>query len=86
MSGRRSHLRFEVVQSPEGVLRVMRDVLVQSVGRDEVVAISREPGILGEAVTLDVSAEQPGSGVQARVVVNGTVRHRLRLETVGTPS
>ena len=70
----------------------MRDVLVQSVGRDEVVAISREPGILGEAVTLDVSAEQPGSGVQARVVesqpivVNGTVRHRLRLETLGTPS
>jgi hypothetical protein len=70
----------------------MRDVLVQSVGRDEVVAISREPGILGEAVTLDVSAEQPGSGLQARVVesqpivVNGTVRHRLRLETVGTPS
>ena len=92
MAGRRSHLRFEVVQSPEGVLRVMRDVLVQSVGRDEVVAISREPGILGEAVTLDVSAEQPGSGVQARVVesqpivVNGAVRHRLRLETVGTPS
>ena len=71
---------------------MMRDVLVQSVGRDEVVAISREPGILGEAVTLDVSAEQPGSGLQARVVesqpivVNGTVRHRLRLETVGTPS
>jgi hypothetical protein len=70
----------------------MRDVLVQSVGRDEVVAISREPGILGEAVTLDVSAEQPGSALQARVVesqpivVNGTVRHRLRLETVGTPS
>jgi len=92
MSGRRSHLRYEVVQSPEGVFRVMRDVLVQSVARDEVVAISREPGILGEAVTLDVSAEEPRSGVAARVVesqpvmVNGTVRHRLRLETVGTPS
>ena len=92
MSGRRSHLRFEVVHPPEGVLRVMRDVLVQSAARDEVIAISREPGVLGEAVTVEVSAEQPGSGVLARVVesqpvvVNGTVRHRLRLETVGAPS
>jgi phytoene dehydrogenase-like protein len=68
LSGRRSHLRFEVVHSPEGVLRVMRDVLVQSVARDEVIAISREPGVLGEAVTVEVSAEQPGSGVLARVV------------------
>jgi len=91
LSGRRSHLRFDVVQSPDGVLRVMRDVVVQSVAHNEVIAISREPGLLGEAVTVDVSAEQPGSGMHARVVesqpvvVNGTVRHRLRLETIGTP-
>lgn len=91
MSGRRSHNRFEVLQSPEGVLRVMRDVLVQSVGRHELVAISREPGVLGETVTVEVSAStrEPGSGVAARVlesqpvVENGTVRHRLRLETIG---
>lgn len=70
----------------------MRDVLVQSVSQDEVVAICREPGVLGEAVTVEVSTEEPRSGVAARiiesqpVVMNGTVRHRLRLETVGTPS
>lgn len=89
MSGRRSHLRFDVVQSPEGVLRVMRDVLVQSVGQSELIAISREPGVLGETVTVEVSAQEPGSGVTARVVESqpvvedGTVRHRLRLETIG---
>jgi len=89
MSGRRSHVRFEVIQSPEGVLRVLRDVLVQSADLREVVAISREPGVLGEAVTVELSAEQPGAGVHARVVesqpvvVNGTVRHRLRLEAIG---
>ena len=89
MSGRRSHVRFEVIQSPEGVLRVLRDVLVQSADQREVVAISREPGVLGEAVTVEVSAAQTGAGVHARivesqpVVVNGTVRHRLRLEAIG---
>jgi hypothetical protein len=69
----------------------MRDVLVQSVGHHEVVAISREPGVLGETVTVEVSvsAQEPGSGMAARVVEshpvveNGTVRHRLRLETMG---
>ena len=70
----------------------MRDVLVQSVARDQVVAICREPGVLGEAVTVELSTEEPRSSVAARIVesqpvmMNGTVRHRLRLETVGTPS
>jgi hypothetical protein len=70
----------------------MRDVLVQSAGRDEVIAISREPGVLGEAVTVEVPAELTASTVQARVVeseplvVNGSVRHRLRLEAIGARS
>ena len=89
MSGRRSHPRFDVVQSPEGLLRVMRDVVVQRSRRGEVVAISREPGVLGEAVTVEIPAEEAGSRVRARIVeslpmvVDGTVRHRLRLETIG---
>ena len=67
----------------------MRDVLVERVGRNEVIAVSREPGVLGETVTLEVSAQEPRAGVAARivesqpVVENGTVRHRLRLETIG---
>lgn len=67
----------------------MRDVLVESVDRNEVIAVSREPGVLGETVTVDVSAHDPRAGVAARViesqpvVENGTVRHRLRLEMFG---
>jgi len=92
MSGRRSHVRCAVMQSPEGVLRVMRDVVVQRAGNREVIAISREPGVLGEAVIIEVPADETSAGLQARVVesqpvvVNGTVRHRLRLEAIGTAS
>jgi hypothetical protein len=67
----------------------MRDVLVEYADQHEVVAVSREPGVLGETVKLDVTAQEPLAGVAARVVEsqpvveNGTVRHRLRLETIG---
>ena len=89
MSGRRSHVRYGVIQPPEGVLRVMQDVLLQTAGHKEMVAISREAGIVGEAVTLGVSAGERTRGVPVRVVdsqpiiVDGAVRHRLRLEAVG---
>ena len=93
MSGRRSHVRCAVLQSPEGVLRVMRDVVVQQrAGDRDVIAISREPGVLGEAVVVEVPADETSGGLQARVVesqpvvVNGTVRHRLRLEAIGAAS
>ena len=87
MSGRRSHARFAVLRSPEGVLRVLRDVLIQSSVHDQTIALSGEPGILGEMVVVQ-SALQNGSGVQARVlesqpiVVDGSVRHQIRLHHV----
>ena len=93
MSGRRSHVRCAVLQSPEGILRVMRDVVVQKrAGDRDVIAISREPGVLGEAVVVEVPADETTEGLKARivesqpVVVNGTVRHRLRLEAMGAAS
>jgi hypothetical protein len=92
MSGRRSHVRYGVIQPPEGVLRVMQDVLLQTAGQKEMVAISREAGIVGEAVTLGVSAGERTHRVPVRVVdsqpiiVDGSVRHRLRLEAVGGAS
>src|SRR5215216_347179 len=52
MSGRRSHARYAVLQSPEGVLRVLRDVIIQSALDDHTIALSREPGILGELVMV----------------------------------
>ena len=68
---------------------MMRDVLVEHADSHEVIAVSREPGVLGETVKVEVSAQEPHAGVAARVVdsqpmvENGTVRHRLRLETIG---
>lgn len=92
MSGRRSHVRFAVIRSPEGVLRVMRDVVVQHTGNGQVIAISREPGVLGESVIIQFPADETSAGLQARIVesqpivVNGTVRHRLRLEEISLAS
>lgn len=92
MSGRRSHVRFAVLRSPEGILRVMHDVIVQRASNRELIAISREPGVLGETVVIEFAAEETAAGLRLRVVesqpvvVNGTVRHRLRLEALGGAS
>ena len=92
MSGRRSHARFAVVNPPEGVFRVMRDVLLQRAGDHELIAISREPGLLGEAVVVEFPSDQITDRMRARVVesqpvvVGGSVRHRLRLEAIGATS
>lgn len=92
MSGRRSHVRFAVIRSPQGILRVMHDVAVQRADDREVIAISREPGVFGEPVVIEFPADQPASDLRARVieshpvVVNGTVRHRLRLQALDAAS
>jgi hypothetical protein len=83
MSGRRSHPRFAVLASPEGILRVMRDVVVQSVTPEQIVVVSRQPGIPGE--TVSVQSPDAASVVTAEVlesqpiVIDGTIRHQLRL-------
>ena len=92
MSGRRSHVRFAVVQPPEGVFRVMRDVLLQRASDHELIAISREPGLLGEAVVVEFPADHVTDRMRARVVesqpvvVGGSVRHRLKLEAINATS
>ena len=89
MSGRRSHVRFAVVRAPQGVLRVMHDVIVEQATSGEVVAISREPGVFGEPVVIEFPAAEPAGEMRAQVieshpvVVDGTVRHRLRLQALG---
>jgi len=86
MSGRRSHARFAVTPSAEGFLRVLRDVIVQRIDKGEVIAISREPGVVGEAIVVEVPTEP--ARVQARIVesrpliVEGSVRHRLQLQSI----
>jgi hypothetical protein len=84
MSGRRNHTRFTVTPSPQGILRVLRDVVVQSETPQHMVVVSTDPGVLGELVS--VQAGYANAGVFARVlesqliVVDGTVRHQLRLQ------
>ena len=69
-------------------MRVLKDVVVQRAQREELLAISHTAGVLGEEMTLDLI----GSGqtlalrvhvVESRpVIIDGSVRHRLRLRVV----
>lgn len=87
MAGRRE-TRFEIVNA-EGVLRVLRDVVVRTSSGEGIVAISNEPGLAGEVLTIQLASE--GNAPRAvRVIdsrptmVAGQVRHRLRLAPIET--
>lgn len=90
MSGRRSHVRFAVLQPPEGMLRVLQDVIVQNTRHDHTIALSRQPGVLGELVSVQFC--QDDSDVRAKVlesqpvIIAGGVRHQLRLHHLGEPA
>jgi hypothetical protein len=85
MAGRRRHPRYEIVNA-EGVLRVLRDVILDRSNAPELVAIASEPGLRGEIVTVHVAGERArltATIVDSRpVVVDGGIRHRLRLTPV----
>jgi hypothetical protein len=86
MSGRRRETRFEV-REVEGVMRVLRDVVVHRNEMNELVAIGSEAGLPGEFMTVHLGSD---NDVPTRVrvvescpiVVNGQLRHRLRLSRV----
>jgi hypothetical protein len=88
MSGRRSHNRFVVANPWDGAVRVLRDVVVDRTDRNELLAVSQVPGVTGEEMTLDLM----GGGVvlallvkviESRpIIVDGAVRHRIRLGLV----
>src|SRR5215831_6778249 len=90
MSGRRSHVRFEVVPTSEGVLRILRDVVVIGIHEGEITVLSREPGIVGETLHFQFAGAPETSNARATVVesrpviVDGIVRHRLRLQQTGS--
>ena len=95
MFGRRSHARFSITPASEGTLRVLRDVVLQPSSGGEIIAISREAGVVGEQLIVEVpgSDQVPASDkaegasdstmriTESRpIVVDGAVRHRLRLQ------
>jgi len=83
MLGRRSHARVSIVAGAEGVPSLARDIAVRLDEGGQLVAISREPGVLGETVLVAVPDE--GVNLVAEVIesrpiiTDGAVRHRLWL-------
>ncbi|HJR59024.1 MAG TPA: hypothetical protein VJ813_06500 [Vicinamibacterales bacterium] len=69
-------------------MRVLRDVIIQRTEGDELQAVSQVPGISGEEMTLDLMGAGTTLGLRVRVIdsrpvmVEGSVRHRLRLALV----
>ena len=92
MSGRRSYPRFDITPSSDGVLRVLRDVIVQRAHDDDLLVIGREAGVVGDVVTLEMAEPGRLTGTEVRVVesvpviVDGMVRHSLRLRRVSPSS
>jgi hypothetical protein len=85
MAGRRSHPRYGMASPWEGAIRVLREVVVDMRGTDELVAVSHSPGVIGDEMFLDLIGEGRNVELKVRVidsqpvVVDGAVRYRLRL-------
>ena len=85
MSGRRSDSRFLVASPWDGAIQVLRDVVVDRVHREELVAVSSAPGVIGEVMSLDLMTAENSVAIRVHVlesrpvVVNGDVRHEIRL-------
>ena len=88
MSGRRKHERFAPAQPWDGALKVLRDVIVQEDPGGGLVAIGQTPGVIGEYLTLDLAGAGHLVTFKVRVqesrlvILDGNVRHRLRLEVL----
>ena len=85
MFGRRSNARLKIAPAARGVLKVLRDVVVQRADAAVIVLLSGEAGVIGELLTLEFAddvemAAIPGRVADSRpVIVNGSLRHQVRL-------
>ena len=88
MSGRRRDQRFAPGQPWDGALKVLRDVIVQEDPSGSLVAIGQSPAVIGEFMTLDLAGGGHVVTCKVRVqesrpvILDGNVRHRLRLEVL----
>lgn len=91
MSGRRSHPRYVVATPWDGAMRVLRDVVIHRTEGNELQAFSNVPAVAGEEMTLDVMGAGETIGLKVKVVdsrpvmVEGAVRHRIRLAVLKAP-
>jgi hypothetical protein len=85
MSGRRSHPRFAVASPWSGAISILRDVVIDRTNRDELLAISNAAAVVGEMLSLDLIGGGQTVAIKVRVIdsrpviIEGTVRHRVRL-------
>jgi hypothetical protein len=85
MSGRRSHPRFAVANPWSGAIRILRDVVIDRTERDELLAVSNAAAVIGEVLSLDLIGGGQNVAMKVRVIdsrpviIDGTVRHRVRL-------
>ena len=73
----------------EGVLRVLRDVIVHRESDHEWIAIGREPAVVGEILMLDVEDDDVRLTmcvIESRpIIIDGDMRHRIRLHSGELP-
>jgi hypothetical protein len=71
------------------VIKVLRDVVVTRIDHDELLAVSNVAAIVGETLSLDLIGGGQAVAMKVRVVdsrpviIDGTVRHRVRLMPLG---
>jgi hypothetical protein len=63
----------------------LRDVVIDRPERDELLAVSNAPAVVGEAMSLDLMGGGRSMALKVRVlesrpvIIEGCVRHRIRL-------
>jgi len=86
MNGRRAHPRLAPADPWEGTLRVLREVAITGRGPNGLTALSHEPGVVGERMTLDLGGGGLLTTVEVTVstsrpvVHEGELKHELKLE------
>ena len=89
MRGRRRDERFTLSVPWEGALRVPTDVVIERYDEKEVWVMSSAPAHRDELLKLDATGSGPLATMSVRVtssvpvLIDGVVRHRLRLAIVG---
>jgi hypothetical protein len=91
MPGRRRDQRFILSVPWEGELRVPADVVIEEYGDKEMSVVSTAPAHRDEVLTLDAAGigSEASTTLNVRVkesvpvLVDGVVRHRLRLAILG---
>lgn len=87
MSGRRKLSRITFLNSL-GVLRISHDVFVERAADNEMIAVSTEPAIPGEELTIVFAANDYQETDAVRVVASrpvfadGALKHELRLRRI----